>query len=210
MKTGNMSTTIATDRNQLVRSKFDGAMSYPAYRELVLGHRAAGTSTGPEQTEALSNYTLLNESRMKRLDKTTHLPEDVLEMVSGNTKRQTWLVITESWCGDAAQSMPVINKFAEASELIDLKVVLRDEHPELMDEFLYNGTRSIPVLIVYDWEQQAVTHVWGPRPTIANKMVADYKQAHGKLDAEFKKDLQLWYNKDKSNSIITDLVGYFE
>lgn len=204
-----MDTMITTNRDQLVRSKLTEGMTYQQYRTLVQEHRAAGTSTGPEQTDALANYTLLNDSRMKRLDKTTKLPEAVLQKIGSNKRRQTWLVITESWCGDAAQSMPIINKFAEANEQIELTVLLRDEHPELMDEFLYNGTRSIPVLIVYDWESEAVTHVWGPRPSTANKMVADYKVAHGKLDAEFKKDLQHWYNKDRGTTIITDLQAYF-
>lgn len=204
-----MNTIVNTDRDLLVKTKLEGAMSYQQYRALVMKHREAGTSTGPEQTEALSNYTLLNDSRMKRLDKTTKLPEDVMRVVAANSTPQTWLVITESWCGDAAQSMPAINKIVEASPLIELKVVLRDEHPELMDAFLYNGTRSIPVLIVWDEQEQTVTNVWGPRPTIANQMVADYKAEHGGLDAGFKKDLQLWYNKDKSNSIIMDLVEFF-
>lgn len=204
-----MKTMTTVTRDQLVQSKLEDAMSYQQYRTLVKDHREAGTSTGPEQSEALSNYTLLNDSRMKRLDKTVELPEAVQEIVASKKGRQTWLVITESWCGDAAQSMPVINKFAEANDQIDLKVVLRDEHPELMDAFLYNGTRSIPVLIVWDWEQEAVTHVWGPRPSTANDMVARYKEVHGGLDAEFKKDLQIWYNKDRSQTIISDLSTFF-
>jgi len=204
-----MKTSIATKRDQLVKSKLQDAMSYQEYRELVREHRAAGTSTGSEQNEALSNYTLLNDSRMKRLDKTSSLPEAVGAILAKSDRPQTWLVITESWCGDAAQSMPVINKFAEAAPNVDLRVVLRDEHPELMDEFLYNGTRSIPVLIVWDRQEEAVTHIWGPRPSTANKMVADYKAAHGKLDAEFKKDLQVWYNKDRSANIISDLKQFF-
>lgn len=199
----------AATKDQLVQSKLKDAMSYQQYRALVKGHREAGTSTGPEQSKALSNYTLLNDSRMGRLDKTVQLGDAEREIVGRRQGRQTWLVITESWCGDAAQSMPVINKFAEANDQIDLKVVLRDEHPELMDAFLYNGTRSIPVLIVWDWEQEAVTHVWGPRPSTANEMVARYKEVHGELDAEFKKNLQIWYNKDRSQTIISDLSNFF-
>ena len=62
----------------------------------------------------------------------------------------TLLVLAEGWCGDAAQILPVINKIAEYSSLIDLKVVCRDENPELMDQFLTNGSKSIPKVIIID------------------------------------------------------------
>ena len=84
------------------------------------------------------------------------------------------------------------------------RILLRDENPELMNEFLTNGNQAIPKLIqIID---NKVTKTWGPRPTIATKMVADYKSEHGKLDPEFKKDLQVWYNKNKSQNVIEDLT----
>ena len=123
------------------------------------------------------------------------------------TDHCTWLVLTESWCGDAAHLMPVINKVAELNKGIDFKVVLRDENEALMNQFLTNGGKSIPKLIIIDNETGNVQNTFGPRPTEATKLVHDYKTKHGKLTPEFKEDLQGWYNKNKGQNAISDLVS---
>jgi len=194
------------EKEALVKQGLRKAQSYNEYRRLVAENVANGTSTGPDQTLALSQYTLLNDSRMRRLDKTTQIPLDIKEELESFYGNLTWLVLTESWCGDAAQSMPMMNKFAEANDGIDLKVLLRDENPELMDAFLTNGSKSIPKLIVYDHNVNKVIADWGPRPSIARDLAKDYKKEYGSLSPEFKKDLQIWYNRDKSKNIAEDLI----
>ena len=191
---------------EIIENSLEKAITYQEYRTLVKDLLDQGISTGPNQSEALLNYSLLNDRRMKRLDKTTKLSEETLAKVKDVKAPQTWLVLTEGWCGDAAQNLPVIHKIAEENPNIDLKIVLRDENLELMDEFLTNGGRSIPKMIVLD-DSKNVKSSWGPRPTIATKMVKDYKEANGSLDAEFKKDLQVWYNKDKGNNVQEDVVA---
>jgi hypothetical protein len=202
----NMLKTEIERKTELTTNSLKSAVNYNDYRTLVADHAANNTSTGPSQTEALSNYTLLSHTRMKRLDKTVKISEEIQEKFKNFTGNQTWVVLTESWCGDAAQSMPAMNKLANLTPNINFKVVLRDEHLELMDAFLTNGSMSIPKLIVLDNESQEVSADWGPRPSIATALVNDYKAEHGQLTPEFKKDLQLWYNKDKSENIIEDLA----
>lgn len=193
-------------KESLVLEALPSAITYGQYRDLVAQHAANETSTGAEQTEALSEYTQLNNARMRRLDKTLKPSEAVVAQFKNFTKNHTWLVLTESWCGDAAQSMPAIHVVAEVSAQIDFKIVLRDEHLELMDAFLTNGGRSIPKLIVFDNETQKVVGGWGPRPSKATQMVSQYKAEHGTLTPEFKKDLQVWYTKDKGQNIFEDLA----
>ncbi|MDX1462559.1 MAG: thioredoxin family protein [Marinirhabdus sp.] len=190
----------------LVVDAIASAMEYSNYRDLVARHAAEETSTGNVQTEALSEYTQLNNARMRRLDKTLKPSEAVVHRFKDFRKKQTWLVITESWCGDAAQSLPAINKVVGLAEQIDLKIVLRDEHPELMNAFLTKGCRSIPKLIVYDHELERIVADWGPRPSKATAMVERYKKQHGTLTPEFKKDLQVWYTRDKGQNIFEDLA----
>lgn len=202
----NNTDTLQKDVISLVKENIAKGINYQEYRNIVTQHVEKGTSTGPVQTEELSNYTLLNNSRMKRLDKTTKVSEELENKYKNYKGNVTWLVITESWCGDAAQNIPVMNKLAELNEGIDLKLVSRDDNPELMDEFLTNGARAIPKLIAFDNTKEEVIGLWGPRPTVATKMVADYKKEHGKLTPEFKKDLQVWYNKDKGISTFDDLA----
>lgn len=200
-----MNPTIQT--YDFVNSYLPFAMSYSEYIDLVKEKVSEKSHTGPEPSDSLTNYTLLNDARMKRLDRTLKIPSDIEDQFKNVTKKQTWLVITESWCGDAAQTMPVIHKLANLSENITLKVILRDTHPSLIDAFLSYGTRSIPKLIMLDEEQEIIAGTWGPRPSIATKMVLDYKAKHGTLTPEFKQDLQVWYNKDKGQNTFQDLAA---
>lgn len=189
-----------------IRKAVDEGFSYLDYRAIVEQLVLEGESTGKEQTEALTNYSLLNHKRMKRLDKTTKLSPDVIAKLQSLKEQVTWVVITESWCGDAAQTLPIINKLAEATDKIHLKIVLRDENEELMDNFLTNGSRSIPKLIMLDKGLCKVLDVWGPRPSIATNLVQEYKEKHGGLSPEFKESLQVWYNKNKGENTIEDLL----
>lgn len=190
----------------IIQNSLKSAQSYSEYKEMILKLIKEGRSTGENQNESLYNYTKLNNQRMKRLDKQTKLSEQALSKTQRIQKDFTWLVLTESWCGDAAQTLPVINKFAEANQKIDLKVVLRDENEDLMNQFLTNGSKSIPKLIVLDNTSNKVVGSWGPRSEKASKMVADYKEKHGKIDDQFKIDLQNWYNEDKGSNIEKELV----
>ena len=189
----------------IIEKSLQNTLTYQEYLDLVKNLLAEGKSTGSEQSEALTNYSMLNDRRMKRLNKTIKLTDETVQEIKKLTEPQTWLVISEGWCGDAAQNLPVIHKIAEANKNINLKIVLRDENLELMDLFLTNGGRAIPKLIALDKENN-VLNTWGPRPTIATKMVADYKIKHGSLDAEFKQDLQVWYNKNKGQSVQEDFM----
>tara|TARA_B110000902_G_scaffold124155_1_gene144980 strand:- start:11911 stop:12504 length:594 start_codon:yes stop_codon:yes gene_type:complete len=192
---------------EVIENSLKNALSYEGYRAFVSALLTDGKATGMEQSEALTNYSLLNDKRMKRLDKTIKLSEETLQEFQKISEPKTWLVLTEGWCGDAAQSLPVLNKIAKSTDKIDLKVILRDENLPLMDLFLTNGGRSIPKLIALDKDNNVIDS-WGPRPTTASKMVADYIEKNGALDPQFKQDLQLWYNKDKGENVQADFVRF--
>lgn len=192
---------------KIITSSLRAALTYKEYRILVNELAKQGKTTGAEQKESLIEYTRLNSRRMKRWDKTFKLPEWAFELLEKFDKPVLWIVLTESWCGDAAPSIPVMNMLAEASHNITLKLVLRDENPDLMDRFLTNGSMSIPKLIMVDQHSNQVLNTWGPRPSKATELVESYKAEHGELSPEFKQDLQLWYNKDKGENILQDLLS---
>jgi hypothetical protein len=194
------------DMKEVIEKSLEKGISYAEYRNLVSDLLKEQKSTGPNQSEALYNYSLLNDRRMKRLDKTSKLSNDTIEKVKEIAKPQTWLVLTEGWCGDAAQNLPVLSKMADENENVDLKLVLRDENLELMDAFLTNGGRSIPKLIALD-DDKNVLFTWGPRPSVATKMIAKYKEENGVVDAKIKEDLQRWYNKDKGVNVQEDVIS---
>jgi len=192
-----------------IENSLKNTISYQEYKDLVKKLVIENKSTGPNQSEDLTNYSLLNDRRMKRLDKTIKITEDVAEEIQKIKEPQTWLLITEGWCGDAAQNLPVIHKMADLNTHIDLRLVLRDENLALIDLFLTNGGRAIPKLIILDKENNVI-NTWGPRPTVATNMAAAYKTEQGSLNANFKKDLQVWYNKNKGKSAQDDLVNLFK
>lgn len=193
----------------LIQQRLATSYSYQEYRKLVSDLVAEGKSTGPNQTEDLTHFSMLNVKRMDRLDKKIELSEATILRLQKLDKKQLWLVLTEGWCGDAAQNLPVIEKMAKQSSHIELRLILRDENPEVMNLFLTNGAQAIPKLISFD-EELNVLFTWGARPSIATQMVTDYKAKHGKLDPEFKKNLQVWYNKDKGQNVQSDVVTLIE
>lgn len=191
----------------IIEKSLANSFSYHEYRNHVTLLSDEGKTTGHEQTEALVNYTKLNESRLHRLDKTMVVVDEVKTFLENLDRDYIWLVISESWCGDAAQILPIINKMAEVSYKIDLRIVLRDDNEDLMNLFLTNGTRSIPKLIIIDNETNEVIADFGPRPQEAKQLILDYKAEHGVVDETVKINLQKWYLNDKGISTQKEIVA---
>jgi hypothetical protein len=194
----------------------ENAMSYTEYRDLIDTLFAEDKTTGPIQSPAMLNYTKMNIARMRRLDKTTRLAPETLENLEKIKEPQTWLVITEAWCGDAAQIVPVMNKMAEVQTNITLRFILRDENLEVMDAFLTNGGRSIPKLIVTVGEDNEVVKSWGPRPTEVQEIVTLSKKELAAIEDEEsrkihtqaeKYNVQKWYAKDKTKQIQEEILA---
>jgi len=202
-KKNHMETPIAQRR--IEAAYLEKAITYEAYTALIADLLAEGRTTGPDQSVAMVHYTQLNQQRMHRLDKVTEVLPSAAALIRGITLPQTWLVLTEAWCGDAAQSIPVMHALASLNPLIQLKFLLRDENPALMDRYLTNGvSRSIPKLIGVDTTTSEELFTWGPRPAplqaIFMQMKADGVEYH-----QIKEELQRWYNKDKTATIQLEL-----
>ena len=182
------------------------ALTYAAYVLLVDELVGAGRTTGPDQSEAFVHYTVLSRQRMHRIGKVTVVDPGVAAMIRSITLSQTWLVLTEAWCGDAAQSLPVMNAMAMLNPLISLRLLMRDENPELIDRYLTNGvSRSIPKLIGIDPVTREELFTWGPRPAVLQESFYRMK-AEGMENHAIKEELQRWYNKDKTLSIQVELA----
>lgn len=190
----------------LLLEKFNQAMTYEEFRSMVDTYAAAGRTSGPEQKDSFINYTQLNSRRMKRWDKTFRLDDSAIEKLASLNAGINWLVLTETWCGDAAPTMPVMNRITELNPNIELRVLLRDENLDLMDRFRTRGTLSIPKLISFEGHTGRVLGEWGPLPTIAAQKASDYKRDHGKLTPEFKEELQRWFNQDKGKDTLSDML----
>lgn len=180
--------------------------SYGSYKILVLKMAEEGRTSG-EQTKEHISATQINAQRMKRIDKQCIVQSDLLDLLKASTKKMKWIVISEAWCGDSAQCIPVLAKIADASLYIELNLIFRDENPECMDAFLTNGSRSIPKLICLNETGEEIIGTWGPRPEEIRLMVENYKKNNPDVSHdEFVKNLHLWYARDKTNAIQRDFM----
>lgn len=191
---------------ELVLESLDGAMGYSRYRDLVSDLAGRGDATGELRERPHIEYTKINDRRMARWDKTFKLPELERLKLEGLKGDLLFVVLTESWCGDAAASLPIMAKVAEASPSLELKVLLRDDNPRLMDAFLTRGSRSIPKLILVDRGNKEILGDWGPRSKAANELIEKGKKKYGGITDALKQELQLWYNKDKGQSTLAELM----
>ena len=183
-------------------------MDYQTYRALVDQLLLEGKATGDVTYDL--HYTKMNVQRMTRVDKTVSLTEDLTSTINHIKTNYKFLVITEGWCGDAAQIVPVFNKIATASlGKIDLKFVLRDKNLPLIDAHLTNGGRAIPVLIILNEAADKVLATWAPRPQILQGLLKEWRQETTEMTILAEK-LHGWYAKDKTLSTQAELVEVFK
>ena len=180
-------------------------MTFADYEKLIDDLLEENKTTGLNQSEAMVGYARLNRQRMVRLKKTIDLDETVRAYIQANPRRMIWLIITEGWCGDAAQTIPVIEKIAAESDKIKTRYILRDGNPELIDLFLTRGARSTPKLIALDAETLEVLGSWGSRPQAAQDLFSKMK-ADGTEKAVILEEIQRWYNADKGLSLQHEFV----
>ncbi len=189
-----------------IYSNLVNPLNYQEYKQLVFSYASFGKSTGESSIEHV-NATKINASRIKRLDR-FYFPSEIFhELVSKIESPVKWIVITESWCGDGAQNLPLISKLADLNPLIQLIIVLRDENLAIMDAHLTRGTRSIPKLIAINVADENVIFEWGPRPQNIQNSVTQFKIENPEISHDdFVKKLHLLYSQDKGVSFEKDFI----
>jgi len=183
------------------------AYSYASYRQLIDQALAQGQTTGPQQSPALTEYTTLNVQRMSRLDKTTKLLPELAAAAAGLTGHYIGLIITEGWCGDAAQIVPVLEAVAQASAgHLRTAYLLRDDNLDITDQYLTNGSRSIPKLVVLRADTLTEAAHWGPRPAEAQALIVRLK-AEGMAHDDYVRELHTWYAHDRTQATQHELLA---
>jgi len=178
-------------------------MDYQTYRALVDQLLLEGKSTSEASYDL--HYTKMNVQRMNRVDKTVSLSEALSSTIDHLKDKYKFLIITEGWCGDAAQIIPVFNKIAVASlGKINLRFVLRDKNLPLIDAHLTNGGRAIPVLIILNEAADQVLATWAPRPQILQELLKEWRKETDEMTVLAEK-LHGWYAKDKTQHTQAEL-----
>jgi len=181
------------------------SLTYTDYIGLIDRLLSENKTTGDNQSDVMVGYGQLNRARMRRLDNSIEIDPAFSSAVASLDLDMIWLVITEGWCGDAAQNIPVIEKVAAANPGIETRYILRDENSSLMDKFLTNGARSIPKLIAIDRPSGTVIGTWGPRPAAAQHQFEEQRSA-GIDKPLLMENLQRWYHRDRGRSLQAELV----
>jgi len=162
----------------------------------------------PYNKPAYMNYVKLNASRLQRWMKHGVLNTDLINAVKNISEPQTWTIITEPWCGDAAHLTPFIQRVADMNPLITVDYQLRDTPPFLIEQYLTNGTRSIPKLIIADSDKNDLS-VWGPRPAQCQLLFKQLTKDQVNHD-EKEILIQKWYNEDKGVSVQLELLAILQ
>ncbi len=182
----------------ITREIINQAMDYETFNELTVSRLEEGRTTNDDNSESMLNYTRLNIQRTQRIDKRGIINEATYAAIDDIERSQIWFVITEGWCGDSAQLLPYIHKMAKLNSNIELKIVLRDEYPEIMDDFLTNGvSRSIPKLIILDAETLETLGEWGPRPEYVQNIYMKERADEAIGGKQASQNLHAFYAKDK-------------
>jgi len=117
--------------------------------------------------------------------------------------RRRFLVLAEDWCNDGFSTVPVLARWAGLSPALELRILRRDEHPALMERYLTNGTRSIPIVIVLDEDFRELGH-WGPRPVALQEWV---RANRASIPAdELRPRIRRWYARDHGESALRELI----
>lgn len=167
---------------------------YSSYFEDIV-NTGSENQNPPYDQSLYYDYTKLNWSRMSRWFKTMTLSGELSDAIKKIQKPQNWLLITEPWCGDAAHNLPIIVKAAAQNPLISLSIELRDSEPHSISNYLTNGTKSIPKLVIRDGNDDDL-QTWGPRPQACQELYASLTEQKAPFD-ELTMKIHTWYNANK-------------
>ncbi|MCF8260686.1 MAG: thioredoxin family protein [Melioribacteraceae bacterium] len=150
-------------------------------------------------------YKKMNLHRSTRIQKTYKVSDELKEQIQKIDKKQTWMVITEDWCGDSAQILPYIIKMAELNEKIEVKILRRDDNLDIIDSYLTNGvSRSIPKIVAFDEDGNELFQ-WGPRPQELVDLIIGWKN-EGMVKDQFTEKIHLWYARNRGKAIESEFL----
>lgn len=184
----------------------ENGFSYSEFVEFTEKLVEEKRTTGANQSEAYLDYTRMCLQRMNRWNKTAKVSAKMTHLMESIQESQIWLIITEAWCGDGAQSIPYLAKLAELNPKIKLRIIMRDEYPEIMDAYLTNGARSIPKLVAFTEDLKVELFTWGPKPLYLMNRHKEYKHdSKGLSYSGFLEEIHLWYAKNKNQDLEAEL-----
>lgn len=197
------------ERQDAINNGLEKSQAYSEYRHSLDLLFEKGRTTGNNHSESMMHYAKMNLQRMARWEKKYVPSDDVKEVFSNHSNKEIWLAITEGWCGDASQILPIVEALTNASSEIEFRTVLRDEHEDLMNEFLTNGAKSIPVILRLNAADHSLISSWGPRPESAQALLLEAKKNDVPHDV-YIQDIHKWYARNKGQEIEAEMIDFLK
>jgi hypothetical protein len=111
-----------------------------------------------------------NQERHDANERGLKLSADDLKAFKSVKKPVNVLAIGEDWCGDVIANLPIVGKIAAESGTLNLRVFLRDQNEDLMNQFLKDGKhKSIPAVVFFDEDFQELGR-WIERPNSVTEL----------------------------------------
>jgi len=167
-------------------------LTYEEYREKWRAQKdRSKADLDPEERKTL-HYLNYNWERQTHVHEQYTPSDDLKDALTSIDEPQLWMVLTEPWCGDSAFLLPVIAEAAALRDNITLRILLRDDNLDVMDQYLTDGSRSIPKLVVFS-EAGDERFTWGPRPDDARTLFASLQEEY-----------------DEKMNAIEELIAHYE
>lgn len=193
------------NKNEILKRVNEEGISFDQFNEEIDSFITVADETEMDDLqEKRFGFTKLNQRRTERIIKTFKIGDELKELLLSVYEQQTWLVITEPWCGDSAQTLPNIFMMSELNNKIDLKIIYRDKNLDIIDQYLTNGNRAIPKLIVFDKNGEELFK-WGPRPAEARDLIMQWK-SEGDTQEQFNEKLHLWYGRSRGKELEKEFI----
>lgn len=187
-----------------VKNYWDQSVSYDEYLRDSEEQVERLRNSQEAQEQAFMEYYQLGLTRMHRALKTFKKDEEQDRKLAEKAFKGKILIISEGWCGDASQIVPALIAFFEGKN--EARLIYRDRFPDLIDQYLTNGSRSIPIVLILDEEYNVVAH-WGPRPAAGTEMLKKHKAAPETYTIDmFHNDLQVYYSKNRGKDTVEEIL----
>lgn len=184
-----------------VLKNISNVYSYTSFLEMCQSLLAEGKTTSNSDQPVYVHFAKINLEKMLYWDLLDPIAEE-MKLKIASLPAQIWYVITEGWCGDSAHILPVLAQMVQCNDRIELKIILRDTHPEAIGQYLTNGGKSIPKLIIEEAGEEKA--VWGPRPLACQELYQELKDRQVKF-SELEARVSEWYIADQGQSVIREL-----
>jgi hypothetical protein len=189
----------------ITQAIIDKGMTFDQYMALTKSIIESSSPQGLYAKESTFRYTKSNWERMNKVLNNTVISQRLYNQLSELKEEWIWLVISEPWCGDASWGVPALYLIASSSDKIDFRIILRDEHMDLIEVYQTNGGNSIPKMVCLRKNDLKELGTWGPRPAILHEQVMKWKNEPGADYRESVRQLHAWYESDMSKGIMEEL-----